>query len=274
MFGYEREDAPCDALNIARSKMLGKHRSDDLVAGFATDGGSVFAASENRMRTEEWRRYKSGHDDVDSSQKSEITIYEMGFSPSMARRFPIFGYPKPTCKIADSRRNRPRSLPKAGSPASGLACLRSLPRSGVAVRKRSSFVQGRASDSPAGPGFRTADRPENRADNPELASGFELMRAKDSRQNKLFPHIKFEAQLSAISIAEQYGAVRESRRRAAFAAREDAAQPGANLDGSASRRTARGGPAAPVQPAGKNRLATRTEAAAASGKPTAGCRSP
>ena len=113
MFGYEREDAPCDALNIARSKMLGKHRSDDLVTGFATDGGSVFAASENRMRTEEWRRYKSGHDDVDSSQKSEITIYEMGFSPSMARQFPIFGYPKPTCKIADSRRNRPRSPPES-----------------------------------------------------------------------------------------------------------------------------------------------------------------
>lgn len=64
MFGYGREDAPRDALNIARPKMLGKHRSDDLVTGFATDGGSVLAASENRMRTEEWRRYEPGHYDL------------------------------------------------------------------------------------------------------------------------------------------------------------------------------------------------------------------
>ena len=46
------------------------------------------------------------------------------------------------------------------------------PRVVVAVRNRecSSFVQERAHDLPAEPGFRTADRPENRADNPELAS--------------------------------------------------------------------------------------------------------
>ena len=61
--------------------------------------------------------------------------------------------------------------PKAG--ATELVCSRSLPRGVVAVRnrKRSSFVQERAHDSPAGPGFRTADRPENRAGNPDPASG-------------------------------------------------------------------------------------------------------
>lgn len=64
MFGYGREDLPRDAPNIARSKMLGEHRSDDLVIGFATDGGGVFSAPENRMRTEEGRRYEPGHDDL------------------------------------------------------------------------------------------------------------------------------------------------------------------------------------------------------------------
>ena len=77
------------------------------------------------------------------------------------------------------RRRRRRSAvrgsggppPKAG--ATELACSRSLPCIVVAVRKHecSSFVQKRAHDSPAGPGFQTADRPENRADNPDPASG-------------------------------------------------------------------------------------------------------
>ena len=52
------------------------------------------------------------------------------------------------------------------------------------------------------------------------------------------PSIESEARLSAISAAERYqdGAVGEARHRAmgAFAAREGAAQPEANLDGSAS----------------------------------------
>ena len=64
MFGYGSEDTPCDAPNIARSKMLGEHCSDDLVAGFATDGGGVFGASENRMRAEEGSRYEPGHNDL------------------------------------------------------------------------------------------------------------------------------------------------------------------------------------------------------------------
>ena len=65
----------------------------------------------------------------------------------------------------------PAAPPKAGS--TGLVCSRSLPCVVVAVRnrERSSFVQERAHDSPAESGFRTADRPENRAGNPELASG-------------------------------------------------------------------------------------------------------
>ena len=42
--------------------------------------------------------------------------------------------------------------PKAGSPVTGWACLRLLPRGIEAVRKYSSFVQGKATDAPAEPG--------------------------------------------------------------------------------------------------------------------------
>ena len=82
----------------------------------------------------------------------------------------------------------PPPPPKAGT--TELVCARSLPHGGVAVRnrERSSFVQERAHDSPAEPGFRTADRPENRAGNPDPASGSgEISGLSDSGPQAGFP---------------------------------------------------------------------------------------
>ena len=93
-----------------------------------------------------------------------------------------------TCGCRRPQPDAARGLdsPLAGTPATGLACSRSLPHGVVAVRnrERSSFVQGRAPDPPAEPGFGTADRPKDRAGNPEPASGFALMQARATARTR------------------------------------------------------------------------------------------
>ena len=76
-------------------------------------------------------------------------------------------------------------LPKAEPPTT--VRLRA-PFPGVgANRKYSPFIRSGTSGSPTEPGFWTASRSINCACIPDPASGLELMRAKDFRQNKLSP---------------------------------------------------------------------------------------
>ena len=61
MLGHGCEDAPRDAPDVARLKMLGKHRRDDLVLRTAADSRGVFCAAEDRVSAEEGRGYEPGH---------------------------------------------------------------------------------------------------------------------------------------------------------------------------------------------------------------------
>jgi hypothetical protein len=61
MLGHGGEDAPCDAPDVARLKVLGQHRCYDLVARAAADSRGIFGAAEDRVSAEEWRGYEPGH---------------------------------------------------------------------------------------------------------------------------------------------------------------------------------------------------------------------
>lgn len=52
MLGNGSEDAPTDALDIACAEVLGEHRCYSLVAGAATDRGSVIVAAEDGVLAE------------------------------------------------------------------------------------------------------------------------------------------------------------------------------------------------------------------------------
>ena len=87
VLGHGCEHRAGDASDVARLEMLGEHRGDDLVARLAANGGSVFGSAENRVRTEEGRRFEPGHGNLAGTwSKSSITIYEIVLGPSMARR--------------------------------------------------------------------------------------------------------------------------------------------------------------------------------------------
>ena len=61
MLGHRREDATRDAPDVARMKMLGEHRRDDLVLRATANSRGVFGAAEDRVSAEEGRGYEPGH---------------------------------------------------------------------------------------------------------------------------------------------------------------------------------------------------------------------
>ena len=63
MFRHRREQPPCQAADISRAGVLGEHGGDNLVVGFASDGGGIFHPVEDRVGTEERERQGARHGD-------------------------------------------------------------------------------------------------------------------------------------------------------------------------------------------------------------------
>ena len=61
MLWHGSEDAAGDAADVPGSKMLSKHRRNDLVIGTAADSSGVFATAENGVIAEKWSGNESGH---------------------------------------------------------------------------------------------------------------------------------------------------------------------------------------------------------------------